>query len=191
MRHPIFVRDLTEEERAALEHGLRSSDAFVLRRCQILLTSAQGVRAPQIARQLNWNNQTVLSTLHAFNATGLAALTEGSCRPKRTRLTVSPAQDEQVRAAAPESAYLWQAGERVDARRVGRGQLRAGGDLHPAQPGHPSARTQMLRHPLEASQAVDCQPQPGIHPKTSRRDRLIHLGEHHADWGLGFEDEVW
>jgi len=32
MRPPIFVRTLSEEERQALEQGLRSNDAFVLRR---------------------------------------------------------------------------------------------------------------------------------------------------------------
>lgn len=96
MRHPIFIRSVTDEERAALERGLRSSDAFVLRRCQILLASARGARAPQIARQLGCDDQTVLTALHAFNAHGLEALRKGSSRPKRTRLTLTPEQDEQI-----------------------------------------------------------------------------------------------
>jgi hypothetical protein len=49
MKRPIFVRPLSEEERTALEQGLRSADAFVLRRCQILLASARGDRAPRSA----------------------------------------------------------------------------------------------------------------------------------------------
>ncbi len=49
MRPPIFVRTLTDDERQALEQGLRSKDAFVLRRCQILLASARGERAPRSA----------------------------------------------------------------------------------------------------------------------------------------------
>ena len=40
----LRVRTLSKEERKALEAGLRSSDAFVLRRCQILLASALGER---------------------------------------------------------------------------------------------------------------------------------------------------
>ena len=40
------MRPLTDAEREALEAGLRSSDAFTLRRCQILLASARGERAP-------------------------------------------------------------------------------------------------------------------------------------------------
>src|SRR5512142_2737010 len=41
MKQPIFVHPLTEEEHKQLEAGLRSSDAFVLRRAQILLTSSR------------------------------------------------------------------------------------------------------------------------------------------------------
>jgi hypothetical protein len=38
---------------------------------------------------------------------------------------------------------------------------------------------------------VDQEPRPGLHPQKKRRDRLIRLAEQHADWGLGFGDEVW
>jgi hypothetical protein len=41
MKPPIFVRMLSKKERVALEARLRSKDAFVLRRCQILLASAR------------------------------------------------------------------------------------------------------------------------------------------------------
>ena len=59
MKAPIFIRSLTQEERSQLQAGLRSSDAFVLRRCQILLASARGERVPAIAVQLACNQQTV------------------------------------------------------------------------------------------------------------------------------------
>lgn len=42
MKPPIFVRTLSNAERKALERGLRSSDAIVLHRGQILLASARG-----------------------------------------------------------------------------------------------------------------------------------------------------
>ena len=51
MKRPIFVRLLMDAEREQLEAGLRSTEAFVLRRCQILLASCEGEWAPQIARQ--------------------------------------------------------------------------------------------------------------------------------------------
>jgi transposase len=98
MRPPIFVRALTDDEHRALEKGLRSKDAFVLRRCQILLSSARGERAPQIAVYLGIDDQTVLDALHAFNALGLACLQKKSSRAHRTRLVFSPEQAERLRA---------------------------------------------------------------------------------------------
>lgn len=88
MRTPIFVRTLTDEERRTLEKGLRSSDAFVLRRCQILLASAKGQRVPQIAHTLGCDDQTALNAIHAFNENerGLACLTKGSSRPHTTQV---------------------------------------------------------------------------------------------------------
>src|SRR2546423_10201673 len=85
MRKPIFIRPLTEDERHQIQAGLRSSDAFVLRRCQILLASARRERAPMIARQLGCDDQTVRNVIHGFNAAGLAVLPEGSSRPHRLR----------------------------------------------------------------------------------------------------------
>src|SRR5260221_1404855 len=98
MRLPIFVRTLTEMERQALEQGLRSKDAFVLRRCQILLASARGERAPRIAEYLGIDDQTVLDALHAFNATGRQALQKKSSRAHRTRLVFAPSQTERLRS---------------------------------------------------------------------------------------------
>src|SRR5258708_33283627 len=99
MRHPIFVRTLTDDERQALEKGLRSKDVFVLRRCQILLSSGRGERAPRIAEHLGCDDQTVLAALHAFNAHGLEALRQGSSRPQRLRpAAFGPEQAEALRA---------------------------------------------------------------------------------------------
>jgi transposase len=75
------VRPLTDAERAALEAGLRSREAFVLRRCQVLLASARGERAPAIARGLGCDVHTVLDAITAFQARGLACLQRGSSRP--------------------------------------------------------------------------------------------------------------
>ncbi len=98
MRPPIFVRTLTDDERQALEKGLRSPDAFILRRCQILLASSRGERAPRIAAQLGCDDQTVLDALHAFNAAGLACLQKKSSRAHRTRLVFGSEQAERLRA---------------------------------------------------------------------------------------------
>lgn len=82
MKPPIFVRELSKKEREALEVGLRSSDAFVLRRCQILLASSKGERPPRIAENLRCAQQTVRNAIHEFNGRGLGALSPGSSRPR-------------------------------------------------------------------------------------------------------------
>ena len=82
MKPPIFVRELSNKEREALEAGLRSSDAFVLRRCQILLASSKGERPPQMAENLGCAQQTVRNAIHEFNGRGLEALSPGSSRPR-------------------------------------------------------------------------------------------------------------
>ena len=103
MKPPVFVRPVTDAERAQLATGLRSSDAFVLRRAQILLASARGESAPQIARQLGCDDQTVRNAIAAFNARGLAALRKGSSRPHRIHAAFDLARGEQLRALLHQS----------------------------------------------------------------------------------------
>jgi transposase len=85
MKPPIFVRTLSQEEHQTLKRGLRSSDSFVLRRCQILLASARGEHPPRIAENLGCGSQRVRNAIHAFNERGLDALKPGSSRPRRLR----------------------------------------------------------------------------------------------------------
>ena len=81
-----------------MEAGLRSSEAFVLRRCQILLASARGERAPAIARHLGCDDQTVREAIQAFDAVGLAALRPGSRRPHTIRAAFDAGRAERLRA---------------------------------------------------------------------------------------------
>jgi transposase len=83
MRKPIFIRSLTEDEQQTLHEGLRSSNAFVLRRCQILLASARGQTARVIAETLGCDDQTVRNVIYTFNTQGVAVLTRRSSAPKR------------------------------------------------------------------------------------------------------------
>ena len=103
MRPPIFVRPLTDAERERVETGLRSSDAFVLRRCQIVLASARGERAPAIAGHLGCDDQTVREAIHAFNARGLAALRPGSRKPTTIRAAFDLPGAERLRALLHQS----------------------------------------------------------------------------------------
>jgi|SRR5215210_1561297 len=97
MKPPIFVRTLSKKEREALEAGLRSKDAFVLRRCQILLASARGERAPRIAENLECGSQTVRNAIHDFDERGLGALKAGSSRPEEVHAAFDEGGAESLR----------------------------------------------------------------------------------------------
>ena len=97
MKPPIFVRTLSKKERKDLESGLRSSDAFVLRRCQILLASARGERAPRIAENLGCGSQTVRNAIHDFDERGLGALHAGSSRPREVHADFAEGEAESLR----------------------------------------------------------------------------------------------
>lgn len=64
MKTPLFTRPLTETKRSQIQAGLRSKDAFALRRTQVLLASERGERAPAIAEQFGCHRQTVLNIIH-------------------------------------------------------------------------------------------------------------------------------
>ena len=98
MKPPLFVRPLTDAEREAVETGLRSSNAFTLRRRQISAANMRGEHVPRIARSLRCNEQTVRNAIHAFNAAGVAALTKRSSAVHTPQAAFTPAAEEQLRA---------------------------------------------------------------------------------------------
>jgi transposase len=98
MRRPIFVRPISDAERGALEDGLRSSDAFILRRCQILLASERGKNAYRIARSLGCDSQTARTAIERFNEGGLReALRKRSSRPNKIRAAFDGGRAERLR----------------------------------------------------------------------------------------------
>src|SRR5512144_1913415 len=97
MKHPLFVRPLSDTEREIVCSGLRSSVAFTLRRSQILRASADGQTARQIARQLGCGDQTVRNVIRAFATEGVACLMPKSSRPKRAHAALEASQREPLR----------------------------------------------------------------------------------------------
>jgi hypothetical protein len=90
MKTPIFfVRSFSEEERVALQGGLRSKNAFALRPCRILLASSKGEHAPRIAESLGCGPQTVRDAIHDFNASGALTLSLRSLRAQKEPATPS------------------------------------------------------------------------------------------------------
>jgi transposase len=103
MPTPLFVRPLTADERATLETGLRSSSACTVRRCQILLASAEGQSTTTLAHDLRCTDQTVRHALHAFHQRGLAALQPQSSRPHTRATILTPGVCEALRALLHQS----------------------------------------------------------------------------------------
>ena len=97
MKTPLSVQELTVEERADLEAGLRSPEAFTLRRSQILLASAQGQRPSRIAANVGCCVQTVRNVIHAFHQRRTQALVRGSSRPKTARPHLRAEHKERIR----------------------------------------------------------------------------------------------
>ena len=87
---------MTDEERDTLTAGLRSSDAFVLRRCQIVLASDRGEYASAIGRAVGCDDETVRRVLRAFDAHGVAVLQRGSCRPHTVQAAFGPASADRL-----------------------------------------------------------------------------------------------
>jgi Winged helix-turn helix len=99
MRKPLSMRRLTEDDQQTLQAGLRSSNAFLLRRCPILLASARGQTARVMAEALGCDDQTVRHAMRAFNTHGLAALTPRASAPGRPpQAAFDPTRREQWRA---------------------------------------------------------------------------------------------
>jgi transposase len=103
MQTPLFIRPLTADERATLEAGLRASEAFKVRRCQILLANAEGQHTTTIARTLCCNDQTIRNAIHAFHQRGLAVLQPRSSRPQRTHATFDADGRERLRTLLHQS----------------------------------------------------------------------------------------
>lgn len=103
MKPPLFIRVLTGQERQALTTGLRSADAFTMRRCQILLASSRGERPSHIARNLGCSVQTVRNAIKGFHQHGLNSLQPGSSRPKTVKPLLYGDKAEALRAILHQS----------------------------------------------------------------------------------------
>ena len=103
MKAPIYVRALSPVEQEKIEAGLHSSDAFTLRRSQILLASSRGQRPASIASNLGCATQTVRNAIHAFEEKGVACLKQESSRPKTVQARFDQAKCEALRSLLHQS----------------------------------------------------------------------------------------
>jgi transposase len=84
----VFVRKLKKAERSELSRLLHSrEDGRVVRRAQMILQSSQGIKVPAIASTWDTTIQTVLKTIHRFNADGLVGLADKPRSGRPTKAT--------------------------------------------------------------------------------------------------------
>lgn len=189
---PRYVRPLTDAEREALEAALRSSDAFVLRRAQIILASAHGERVSRIAPLVGFSGQAVRQVIHAFNRDGLRVLQQGSRRNHTIYYSFDSAAAQALRDLLHQSprafgydTSVWTLELAADeAYRQGLTSWRVSGE---------TIRATLARMGMGWRRAKQwiTSPDPEYARKKARRDRLIRLADCHPDWLLGFADEVW
>jgi transposase len=86
-----------------MEAGLRSSAAFLVRRCQLVLASEYGAGVPRVARQIGCSEQTVRNVVHAFNIQGVECLQRGTARPHTTRERLGAEGAERLQALLHQS----------------------------------------------------------------------------------------
>ena len=156
--------------RPALRAGLRSPDAFTLRRCQILLASADGLpprpdrRPPRLRLADRPQRHPRLPA-----AEGIDCLREKSHRPASARPELDDAACERLRALLHRSprdfgkpTSLWTLGPGRRGR-LRPGDHRAAGQRRDDPPGADAAGRR-----LEAGQDLDHQPRPGVPAKKGR-----------------------
>src|SRR4029078_366610 len=100
---PLFVRELSDPERHALQAGLRSSDGFTVRRWHILLASARRAPPPWIAQAVGCSPQAVRNVLRAFERRGLAVVTMQSRRPHTAAKLFDAERGERLKALLHQS----------------------------------------------------------------------------------------
>lgn len=83
--------------------GLRSREAFTLRRSQILLASAEGQRPAPIASQVGCAVGTVHNAIHAFADEGIDCLTEKKHGPKDVQPILGAAKTDPLRGILHQS----------------------------------------------------------------------------------------
>jgi hypothetical protein len=189
---PLFVRPLTDSERQTLEGSLRSADAFVLRRAQILLASAAGERSGQIAPRVGFTPQAVRDVIRAFNTRGLDVLRRGSPQPRVIYSAFDTPRALALRDLLHQSPRLFDKPTSVWTLELAADVAYEQG-LTARRVSGETIRATLARMGVRWRRAKEwiTSPDPEYARKKARRDRLIRLAQRHPDWLLGFEDEVW
>jgi transposase len=174
-----------------LEAGLRSRDAFVLRRCQLVLGSAAREPVPVLAKRVGRTERNVHAVLDACEARGRDSLQRRSSRPHTIHVAFPAAQAGSLKA-------LRHQGPRTFGKPTSLWTLELAADISFEQ-GLTSERVTgetiratLVRLGVRWQRAKDwiTSPDPEYGRKKARA-RRIRLAQTHPEWVLAFEDEGW
>jgi transposase len=189
---PLFVRPLTDAERQTMEDSVRSPDAFVLRRAQIVLASAAGERSGQIAPRVGFTPQAVRAVMRAFNARGLDVLRRGSSHPGGIDRAFDTPRAQALRDLLHQSPRLFDQPPSVWTLELAAAVAYEQG-LTATRVSGATIRATLARRGVRWRRAKEwiTSPDPESARTKARRERLIRRAQRHPDGLLGCEDEVW
>lgn len=192
MGYFIQVRTITEEELSRLKAGLRNSESFVVRRCQILLASRRGKTPAKIADQLGCSDQHVRNVIKAFNEGGIRCLERQSTRPKTVEPVIKGYGLDRLEEILHQSPRLYgKANSNWTLKLAAEVCYEEG--VTPYRVSDETIRKAIRRLGKSWKRAKRwiTSPDPAYLRKKAARDRLILLSKSHREWVLGFLDQTW
>jgi transposase len=97
----LYARDLAPEEGRRVQHEIRhGKDPIMLKRCQVILGSAQGMTVQEIAKLTLLSDYHIREVIRTFNEGGL-----GAVRPKKSG-KANPKFMEEEKASVAELAQV-------------------------------------------------------------------------------------
>src|SRR5919201_3417697 len=186
----LYARPLTDAERRVLQDSLRSSEAFVARRAQIVLASAAGESSEQIAPCVGGTTHGVRAVIRAFNARGLDALRPGSHQPDVVSAVDAP-QSEALGDLLHQSPRL--VGTATGVWTLERAAVAQEQGVTAERGSDVTSRTTLAQMDVRRQQAREwiTSPDPEYAQHKARCNSLIRLAQRHPDWLLGCAEEVW
>jgi transposase len=85
MKPPLYVRQVTEEEKEEIEKGLKAKEGFKVRRSQMIKLSSERKRVKEIGQILGCSGQAVREAIREFGSRGVKSLDQQSNRPKSAK----------------------------------------------------------------------------------------------------------
>ena len=106
-KKPIFVREINEAEKQALEKACRATDACEMKRAQILLASSRGLTTSGIKKQFGYSAEYARQMIHRFNGQGIECLKRKSSAPLTAETIMDAGKCEQIRQIMHQSPRLF------------------------------------------------------------------------------------